>query len=227
MSVAAVIFDLDGVLLDSEGVWNAARERTARGHGGRWPADAIHRMMGMSSREWSSYMHDQLGVSLSPPQINDAVVSQVKQFYREDLPLLGGARQAVIALAARWPLGLASSSNRPIIDLFLELAGLADCFAVTVSSEEVANGKPEPDVYLEAARALGVTAAECVAVEDSTNGIRSAAAAGMAVIVLPNHQFPPGPDALALADQVLDSLDALTPDRVEGVANSRRLPPNA
>jgi HAD superfamily hydrolase (TIGR01509 family) len=227
MKVAAVIFDLDGVLVDSEGVWNAARERVALEHGGRWPADATRRMMGMSSREWSGYMHGQLGVTLSPGQINDAVVSQMEQLYRERLPLLPGARQAVIRMAASWPLGLASSSNRPIIDLFLDLAGVADCFVASVSSEEVAHGKPAPDVYLEAAHRIGVPSVACVAVEDSTNGIRSAAAAGMSVIALPNREFPPDADALALADQVLESLTGLSPDRVEAAANSWRLPPHA
>jgi HAD superfamily hydrolase (TIGR01509 family) len=227
VSVAAVIFDLDGVLLDSERVWSAARERVALEHGGQWPTDATHRMMGMSSREWSAYMHDQLGVPLTRAQINVAVVSQMERLYREQLPLLPGAREAVRRLAAVWPLGLATSSNRPIIDMFLELAALTDCFAVTVSSEEVAHGKPAPDVYLEAARGLGAAPSECVAIEDSTNGIRSAGAAGMAVIAVPNRDFPPEPEALALAAGVRDSLAALTPEFVQAAASSRRLRANA
>jgi HAD superfamily hydrolase (TIGR01509 family) len=227
LSVAAVIFDLDGVLLDSERVWSAARERVALEHGGQWPADATRRMMGMSSGEWSAYMHDQLGVPLPPVQINAAVVSQMERLYREQLPLLPRAREAVSRLAAVWPLGLASSSNRPIIDMFLELSALSDCFAVTVSSEEVANGKPAPDVFLEAARGLGASPSECVAIEDSTNGIRSAGAAGMAVIAVPNRDFPPEPEALALAAGVRDSLAALTPEFVQAAASSRRLRANA
>lgn len=214
MVVAGVVFDLDGVLLDSEGVWNAARKRVAEEHGGRWPPDAQRTMMGMSSTEWSTYMHDQLGVPLAPPEISDAVVSRLERLYREHLPLLPGARETVIGFAGLWPLGLASSANRPVIDLVLDLAGLAPCFAATVSSEEVAHGKPAPDVYLEAARRLGVAASECVAVEDSANGIRSGVAAGMAVIAVPNREFPPGEDALALADDVVDSLAELTPERV-------------
>jgi HAD superfamily hydrolase (TIGR01509 family) len=225
--VAAVIFDLDGVLLDSERVWNAARERVARGHGGQWPADAIDQMMGMSSPEWSGYMHDQLGVPLPPADINARVVSEMEQLYRERLPLLPGAREAVIRLAAVWPLGLATSSNRPIIDMFLELSSLTHCFAVTVSSEEVARGKPAPDVYLDAARKLGVSPAECVAIEDSANGIRSGAAAGMIVIAVPNRDFPPDADALALAAGTQDSVGGLTSDCVEAAARSRRLGTNA
>jgi HAD superfamily hydrolase (TIGR01509 family) len=218
MGVAAVIFDLDGVLVDSESVWNAARREVGLRHGGRWPPEAQRTMMGMSSTEWSTYMHDELGVRLAPQEISDQVVARLEELYREHLPLLPGAREAVIACARVWALGLASSANRPIIDLFLELAGLADRFAATVSSEEVPQGKPAPDVYLETARRLGAAAPECVAVEDSSNGLRSAAAAGMTVIAVPNREFPPSDDALARAHDVLDSLTQLTPRRVERVA---------
>ena len=171
-------------------------------------------MMGMSSTDWSTYMHVELGVELPPEEISEMVVSRLEELYRENLPLLPGAREAVIGFSREWPLGLASSANRPIIDLVLGLAGLRDAFAATVSSEEVPQGKPAPDVYLEAARRIDVPPAECVAVEDSSNGIRSAAAAGMTVIAVPNREFPPTKDALALADDVIDSLTELTPDRV-------------
>ena len=228
VKVLAVIFDLDGVLIDSEGVWNAARRQVALDHDGRWPAGAQREMMGMSSTEWSRYMHDQLGVALSPERISEAVVSRLEQLYRERLPLLPAARETVIALAAGWPLGLASSANRAIIELVLDLSDLRECFAATVSSEEVPHGKPAPDVYLEAARRLAVAPASSVAVEDSTNGIRSAAAAGMTVIAVPNREFPPDEDALALADDVLDSLEDLTPDRVRSAGtDSPRLLPDA
>jgi len=214
----AVVFDLDGVLIDSEAVWNAAREEVAERHGGRWLEEAQREMMGMSSTEWSSYMHDRLGVQLSPEEISATVVSRLEELYRKRLPLLDGARETVIALARVWRLALASSANRPIIELVLDLAGLAQDFAVTVSSEEVARGKPAPDVYFEAARRLEVAPSSCVAVEDSSNGIRSATAAGMRVIAVPNPEFPPSPDALALADDVLKSLGQLTPERARRVA---------
>jgi HAD superfamily hydrolase (TIGR01509 family) len=175
-------------------------------------------MMGMSSTEWSAYMHDELGVELSPEDISAMVVSRLEHLYREHLPLLPGAREGVASLAADWPLGLASSANRPVIELVLDLSGLSPCFTVTVSSEEVARGKPAPDVYLEAARRLSVPATRCVAVEDSSNGIRSGAAAGMDVIAVPNRDFPPAEDALALAGAVIDSLVQLTPDLVRQVA---------
>jgi HAD superfamily hydrolase (TIGR01509 family) len=211
---AAVIFDLDGVLVDSEGVWDEVRMRFVEENGGRWHEGAQRDMMGMSSVEWSHYVHDRLGVDMDPERISREVADGVVDTYREKLPLLPGAVEAVKALAAEWPLGLASSSNRHVIDLVLELASIADDFQVTVSSEEVGAGKPAPDVYLEAARRLGVDPPACVAIEDSTNGIRSAHAAGMAVIAVPNREFPPEPAALGLADATVESLTEVTPSLV-------------
>jgi HAD superfamily hydrolase (TIGR01509 family) len=216
--IAGVVFDLDGVLVDSESVWDGARREVVARNGGRWQADATRKMMGMSSPEWSRYLHDKLGVPLEPEQINGLVVAALLDQYRRRLPLLPGAVAAVRRLADRWPLGLASSANRPVIDAVLQQAGIADCFTVTVSSEEVAAGKPAPDIYLTAARRLGVDAADAAAVEDSTNGLRSAAAAGMLVIASPNREYPPEPDALALAALVVESLDALTPEAIERAA---------
>ena len=213
----AVIFDLDGVLLDSESIWNDAKRELVEAQGGRWLPGSARTMMGMSSPEWARYLRDELGVDLPLDAISDAVVERLGELYRQRLPLLPGATEAVRALAARWPLGLASSSNRPIIDLVLSASGLADAFAVTVSSEEVPRGKPAPDVFLEAARRMGVAADRCVAIEDSSNGLRSAAAAGMTVIALPNEDYPPSDDALALAAVELTSLNQLRPDLVDGI----------
>lgn len=212
--IEAVVFDLDGVLLDSEEIWDAAREQLVAERGGRWHDRAQRDMMGMSSREWSRYMHDELGLREPPEEISAEVVRRLEALYRERLPLLPGARDAVERLSVTWPLGLASSSNRPIIDLVLELARLSAYFAVTVSSEEVARGKPAPDAYLEAAARLGVSPQRCAAVEDSRNGIRSARAAGMRVIAIPNRAFPPGEEDLLLASAVLESLEQLTPEVV-------------
>jgi len=211
----AVVLDLDGVLLDSEQVWDEARRQLADELGGRWHERAQRDMMGMSSLEWSRYMHDELGIDLPPEEISDEVVRRLTQLYRERLPLLPGAREAVERLAQRWPLGLASSSNRPLIELVLELAGIAGHFRAVVSSEEVARGKPAPDVYLEAARRLGADPLRAAAVEDSENGILAAKAAGMRVVAIPNRLFPPGEEALAKADVVLDSLDELTPEAID------------
>jgi HAD superfamily hydrolase (TIGR01509 family) len=207
--IEAVFFDLDGVLVDSEHVWDEVREELARERGGRWHERAQADMMGMSSVEWSRYMHDVIGLAEPPEEIDTEVVRRMQARYAAVLPLFDGAIDAVRRLAGSFRLGLASSSNRPIIDAVLARAGLAELFEATVSSEEVARGKPAPDVYLEAAGRLGVAPERCAAIEDSANGIRSAHAAGMRVIAIPNRHYPPPADVLALADVVLGSLDEL------------------
>ncbi len=212
--LTAVVFDLDGVLINSEQVWNTAREQLVRERGGTWHERATADMMGMSSKEWSQYMHDRLGVPMTPDEINDEVVRRVASIYEQGLPLLPHAVETVRALAARWPLGLASSSNRPLIELVLERSGLAPCFTAVVSSEEVERGKPAPDVYLAVTGALGVDPRDCVAIEDSTNGIKSAVAAGMRTIAVPNPHFPPADDVFATAAAVVPSLAEVTPEVV-------------
>jgi len=214
--IDAVIFDLDGVLLESEEVWDTVREAFVRERGGRYDAEVQRAMMGMSSVEWSRYLHEVAGVPDGPEAINAEVVRRMLAAYGERLPLLPGAVEAVRRIGERFPLGLASSSNRVLIDRVLALAGLAALFDATVSSEEVQHGKPAPDVYLEAARRLGADPTHCAAVEDSQGGIRSAKSAGMRVIAIPNPTYPPDDEALALADVVLGSLDELMVDVVSG-----------
>lgn len=211
----AVCFDLDGVLIDSEQSWDAARRAVVAESGGCWAPPATRAMMGMSSAEWSRYLADELKVPLDPAEISDRVVAKLLEGYARELPLLPGAENAVHRLAARWPLALASSSNRPVIDFVLKASGLSDYFAATVSGDEAARGKPAPDVYLAAAAELGVDPTQAAAVEDSSNGLRSASAARMLVVAIPNREFPPDAEALALADLVLPSLDELTEDALE------------
>jgi HAD superfamily hydrolase (TIGR01509 family) len=205
----AVVFDLDGVLVDSEHVWDDVREELARERGGRWHDRAQADMMGMSSIEWSRYMHHVIGLADSPEDINDEVVRRMLARYADDLPLIDGAADAVERLAGSFRIGLASSSNRPLIDAVLAESGLAQFFEATVSSEEVAHGKPAPDVYVEAALRLAVAPDHCAAIEDSGNGILAAHAAGMRVVAIPNTRYPPSDEALALADLVVDSLGQL------------------
>ncbi len=212
--IDAVIFDLDGVLIDSEHVWDEVRAQLADERGGRRHPGAQADMMGMSSVEWSRYMHDVIGLSEPAAEINREVVDRMLERYRNDLPLIDGAVAAVERLAGRYRLAVASSSNRPLIDAVLESAGLASRFEVTVSSEEVERGKPAPDVYLEAAKRLGLPSGRCAAVEDSGNGLRSAHAAGMRVIAIPNRRYPPPAEALALGDVTLRSIAELTPQVV-------------
>ena len=212
--IDGVVFDLDGVLVQTEEIWDEVRDAFIRERGGRYDAGAQRAMMGMSSTEWSRYIHDELGVAETAEEISTAVVRRMAARYEERLPLVEGAREAVARLAARWPLAVASSSNRPLIDAVLHLGELAPFFRATVSSEDVARGKPAPDVYLEAARRLGVPPDRCAAIEDSHSGIRSARAAGMRVVAIPNASYPPDDEALALADVVLPSLRELTADAI-------------
>jgi HAD superfamily hydrolase (TIGR01509 family) len=216
--IAAVVFDLDGVIVDSEQVWDEVRERYTRESGGMYTETATRDMMGMSSLEWSRYMAERLRVPGTPEEINAAIVAQMLERYGAAPPLIAGAVDAVRRCAERWRLAVASSSNPELIEVVLDAARLHELIPVTVSSQEVARGKPAPDVYLEAARRLGVPAASCAAVEDSHNGIRSAKAAGMRVVAVPNPHFPPDGDTLAAADVVLRSIDELTPAVVAGDA---------
>jgi HAD superfamily hydrolase (TIGR01509 family) len=212
--IEAVVFDLDGVLIQSEEVWDEVREHYTRELGGRYDAEIQRAMMGMSSTEWSRYLHETAGIPDSPEEINAEVVRRMLTAYERDLPLIDGAQDAVRRLAPEFTLAVASSSNRPLIDAVLRAAQLEQCFQATVSSEEVARGKPAPDVYLEAARRLGVEPQRCAAVEDSHGGIRSAKAAGMRVLAIPNPTYPPDAESLAQADVVLDSLAGLTREKI-------------
>jgi HAD superfamily hydrolase (TIGR01509 family) len=210
----AVVFDVDGVLIDSEPVWERVRRGLVAQLGGCWPDDAQHRLMGMSTGEWSAYMSADFGLRLTPEQVAEQVTAAMAAEYERHLPLLPGAAGAVRALAARWPLAVASSAPRSLIEVVLDASGLGPAFAAAVSSEEVPRGKPAPDVYLAAAARLGVAPTACAAVEDSSNGLRSAASAGLAVIAVPRPEYPPAADALARARVVLGSLTELTPDTV-------------
>jgi len=205
----AVVFDLDGVLIDSEQIWDEVREQLARERGGRWSEQSQRAMMGMSAPEWSRYMHEVVGLPESPEEINREVVARMLARYADGPPWLPGAIETVRRLAESFPLGLASSSNRVVIDGVLAAGGIAALFGATVSSEEVARGKPAPDVYLEAARRLGIAPGICTAIEDSHNGILSAKAAGMRCVAIPNAHYPPG-DAVEEADAIVGSLDELT-----------------
>jgi HAD superfamily hydrolase (TIGR01509 family) len=217
--IEAVVFDMDGVLIDSEPVWERVRRRFVADHGGRWAADAQVRLMGMSTAEWSAYLSSDFGISgLTPRQVAEQVIAAMTAEYSRHLPLLPGAIGAVRSLAGRWPLAVASSSPRSLIETVLATADLGSAFAAVVSSEEVPRGKPAPDVYLAAADRLAVAPTACAGVEDSSNGLRAAVAAGLTVIAIPRPEYPPAADALASARLVLPSLTVLTPDTISALA---------
>jgi HAD superfamily hydrolase (TIGR01509 family) len=212
--INAVVFDLDGVLIDSEPVWEEVRRQVVADHGGRWAPDSQRRLMGMSTGEWARYLSEELGVSLTPAEVADLVISQMAARYAEHLPLMPGAVDAVRRLASRWPLGLGSSAPAMLIQTVLVTAGLRDDFAVVMSTEQVPSGKPAPDIYLAVTGQLGQRPADCAAIEDSTNGLKSAAAAGLAVVAVPHPSYPPDPAALAQATLVLDNLTGLTVEKI-------------
>ena len=196
------------------------RRQVVAGHGGRWAPDAQQRIMGMSTGEWARYLSHDLGVALPPDTVAATVIEGMRARYRAGVPLMPGAAEAVRALAARWPLGLASSSPPALIDAVLEGTGLRECFTATLSTEQAGRGKPAPDIYLAVTARLGRPPGRCAAVEDSTNGLRSAAAAGLPVIAVPHPRYPPEPAALRAASLVLTSLADLTVDAVAGLAAS-------
>ena len=212
--VDAVLFDLDGVIVDSEPVWEEVRRAYVAAHGGTWQPDSQRRLMGMSTGEWSAYLSGELGVDRDAGQVATEVVAEMTRRYARHVPLIDDADAVVRRMAARWPLGLASSSPTRLIAAALDATGLADCFGATLSTEETARGKPAPDVWLAVAARLGAEPSRCVAVEDSSNGVRSAAAAGMRVVAVPHGSYPLDPDAEALAAALLPAIEALTPELV-------------
>jgi HAD superfamily hydrolase (TIGR01509 family) len=210
-----VVFDMDGVIVDSEPLWIRARQELVRESGGSWRPEADTAMMGISSDRWSAYMRDNLGLAhLTPAAIRAGVLDRMAHLYGQDVPLLPGARAAIEATAARWPLAVASGSDRVLLDAVLTTTGLGRHFAATVAGDEVAAGKPDPAIYREACRRLGVDPADALAIEDSGSGIRSALAAGMRVVAVPRLGFEPAPDVLAGATAVLGDLTALDADAV-------------
>jgi HAD superfamily hydrolase (TIGR01509 family) len=217
-TIQAVVFDLDGVIIDTEGVWEEVRRGYVAEHGREFLPDSQQRMMGMSTPEWSRHLSEDVGVGGTPEQVAADVLNRMAERYRAALPLIPGSVDAVRRIADRFPVALASSSARILIDQVLATAGLADVFQATLSTEEVPRGKPAPDVYLAATAKLGFAPEACAAVEDSSNGLRAAAAAGLAVVCVPHGVYPPAPDALAHADLVVDALADLT---VEAIAALR------
>jgi HAD superfamily hydrolase (TIGR01509 family) len=217
--IEAVVFDLDGVLVDTEPVWAAVRRELTVSTGGHWSDEAAAAMLGMSGPEWAAYMHDALGVPLEPAEIHDRVVKEVVARIKQGLRPIDGAPEAVARIAAQWPVAVASSADRPVIDAALEATGLSEWLQVIVTSEEAGRGKPAPDVFLLAAERLGANPERVAAVEDSPNGMRAVKAAGMVLIAIPNASTPVDQDVLALADVVRDAITQLTPEVVVGVAS--------
>ena len=210
---SAVIFDMDGVLLDSNDTWEAVMgELFALAGKSLSDLDQDSFMGGDNSLQWAAFLRQLLGLEMTDEEIVQWVVDRMNVRYNSHLPLIPGAVDVVARLASQFPLGLASSSPREVIHLVLRRSGMDDLFQVWVSSDDVACGKPAPDVFLLCCERLGVEPARCAAVEDSRVGIRSAKAAGLRVIAVPGLVFPLDAETLALADAVISSIDELEPE---------------
>lgn len=204
----AVIFDMDGVLVDSEAYWFDSRREFAARLGKAWTLDDQHALMGRNTVEWAAGMRERLGLSgVDLDSIIEPVRGGVIERLEARLPLLPGAVEAVETAASRYRVGLASGSPTLVIDTVLRLSGLRDDFAVRVYGDDIAHGKPAPDIYLEAARQLNARPGRCIGIEDSINGLKALHAAGMAAIAVPSPGFDLPPEVLALADRVLPSLE--------------------
>lgn len=206
MSITAIIFDMDGVLVDSEKLWQRARIDFATTVGKAWTTDDQRALMGSSTREWVKYMQQRLQLDMTHEQVEDAIRSRLLAYYEEELPILPGAVEAVKLAASHYRVGLASGSAHWAIEEVMRITGLSTYFEAVVSGDEVARGKPAPDVFLETARRLGAAPDQVIGIEDSANGIRALKAAGMKAIAVPTHELPLSADVLALADAVLPSL---------------------
>ncbi len=208
-----MIFDLDGTLVDAEIWWNEIREAWAAEHGRDWTAADQAAVMGANSAGWGRIMRDRLDLDLPVPEIVDAIVGGVVERYRvRGAPVIDGAEEMVRRLAAEgMPLAVASSAHRAVIDAALGALGIEQLFQAVVTSDQVAHGKPAPDVYLLAASKLGVDPVDCLVVEDSLNGVLAGRAAGMTVALVPNEAVPPAPGAREAASIVLERLTDLEP----------------
>lgn len=223
MNIDTIVFDLDGVIIDTEEVWSSARHDFAVAHGGHWTPEIDQpKVMGANSMEWAASMRENNGVDLPAEVIYRGIVDELRTRYREHLAVISGAPEVVARLAQCYGLGVASSSPLELIEYSLELAGLKRYFAALVSSDDVASGKPQPDVYLEACRRLNTEPARAAAVEDSSNGLKAAYSAGLAVIAIPHPAYPPSAEALALADLSLDSIEGLTPRSINDASRRSR-----
>lgn len=221
--IKGFIFDMDGVLTDTEHVWSVALQEVCHNNGGTFSHEHKMAMIGLSTPEWSAFMADKMGVQLPPPAIATAVEERLLELYEEHLPLIPGSIDAVKRLAESFKVAIASSSARRVIDTTTRLMGIDHLLSAKVSSEEVPRGKPSPDVYIEAAKRLELGPSECAAIEDSSNGMRAAHAAGVSTLGFPHVDFPASPDALALCSRVLSSMDELTVELINELSSTINL----
>jgi mannitol-1-/sugar-/sorbitol-6-/2-deoxyglucose-6-phosphatase len=218
LTIQAVIFDMDGVLVDSEVYWRKSREEFARALGKVWTDEDQRLAMGRNTIEWAHVMQTRLNLDMSLEQIMADVKARVIAHYEQRLPVLPGALEAVRTAASAYRIALASGSPTEIIQEVMRLTGLDQVFEAIVYGDDMPNGKPAPDIYLETARRLNIPPAQCVGIEDSANGIRSVKAAGMIAIAVPSPEFPLPDEVLRLADQVMPSLETFSVELVQSLS---------
>lgn len=202
----AIIFDNDGLLVDSEPVWDEARRTMAAEAGKGWTSDDHKAVMGVSTDEWTTYMIERLGLQMPAEAVVDQVIQRMVALYEAGIPFLPGAVEAVTLAAQHYPTAVASGSHPDLLAVVMQHPDLQGKFQAVVSADEIGAGKPAPDVYLAAAARLGVDPTRCLCLEDSGNGILSGKRAGMQVIAVPDPRFPPRDEHLAQADYILNSL---------------------
>jgi len=208
--IKAVIFDMDGLLVDTEPLWFRARAELFQSHGLAWTeADQI-KCMGVSTAFWAELMADRLDGRMQPDEIVDDIVERMTAYYRaSEVELLPGAQEALAWCRANYPLGLASGSHKQLVRAAVEGMGWAPLFTEILSSDDCAAGKPAPDVYLEVIRRLGVQPEETAIIEDAPSGILAGHAAGARVIAVPNRHLPPPEEVLAKADVIIETLESI------------------
>lgn len=216
MGPQAVIFDLDGTLIETEPAWDGVRRGLAADAGLPWPEGGTQAMMGMSTPEWAHFLVETVGLPMSDEEAARVTIERMAAHHAAGVTVLPDAVESVMRMADRYRVAVASSSPRVLIDAAVSALGLSGVFEATVSTEEVERGKPAPDGFLRAAELLGVEPGWCLAIEDSTNGVLSALAAGMKVVTVPPAFHPPSSDVLARTT-VLDTLEGLTVELVEGL----------
>jgi HAD superfamily hydrolase (TIGR01509 family) len=212
--IEAVIFDMDGLLVDSEPVWDRARRSMADEAGRPWTADDHKAVMGVSTQEWAEYMIAHLTLTLTPQEVIDRIIERMVEMYRAGIPWLPGALDAIDLAARHFRTALASGSHPTLVEAVTADAAIQGKFQVIVSADEVGAGKPAPDVYLVAAERLGVEPSSCVCLEDSGNGILAGVRAGMQVIAVPDPRFPPAEAVLDQAHLVLPTLAELSVEQL-------------
>lgn len=215
MTIEAVVFDMDGVLIDSEVLWQRVREDFAAERGLPWRQQDQEALMGCSTEVWSVRMCERLALTdISPAELATDILGRVQRAFETHLPVRPGAAEVLAALGQRWPLALATGSPRELADCALRLTGFGKHFQATVCGDEVRHGKPHPEIYQRAVAALGVAPSRAAGIEDSANGLRALRAAGLWAIAAPGEAFPLLPAELALGHAVVQHLSAITPDFV-------------